>query len=79
MKKTNVSEFRSSLNEMLDYVQNGGEIELQKRNVSIAKVIPIKQQRPNQTKLNCGKDSVRVVGSLIEPLIPLKDWEMGEE
>jgi len=76
MKVANIAEFKNSFSRYLAAVELGEEIEIRKRNVPIAKVVPVHRQRKNQTVLGCGRDSVKITGDLTEPLIPESDWEM---
>jgi antitoxin (DNA-binding transcriptional repressor) of toxin-antitoxin stability system len=74
--KTNIVNLRKKLSEMLDYVKEGNELEIQKRNVVIAKVIPVaKNSNENQTKLDVGKGTVKYYGDVTEPALE-DDWEM---
>lgn len=76
MKIANIAEFKNHLSSYLDAVEAGEEVEVRKRNVPVARVIPIASRRRNRTVLGCGKGSAIVAGSLMEPLIPETDWEM---
>ena len=76
MKITNIAMLRSQLAKLLGYVQRGEIVEVQRRNETIAKLVPVKKHGPNRTKLGCGKDSVRFSGNIVEPGIPLSDWDM---
>ena len=76
--KNNIVELRKKLSEMLDFVQEGNELEIQKRNVVIAKVIPIsKDNKENQTKLDIGRGSVKFYGDVTEPVME-DDWDMNQ-
>ena len=79
MKIANVAEFKDHLSEYLAAVQNGEELEIRKRNVPLARVVPIPIRRRNRTVLGSGRGSVTVRGSLTDPLIPPGDWEMLNE
>ena len=80
MKVVNVAEFKSRLSEYLAAVQNGEELEIRKRNVPLARVVPIPARRRNRTVLGSGRGSAIVKESLTDPLIPLDDWDMlGEK
>ena len=80
MKIANVAEFKNHLSEYLAAVQSGEELEIRKRNTPLARVVPIPSPQRNRTVLGSGRGSVIVKGSLVDPLIPLGDWEMlGEE
>ena len=80
MKIANVAEFKDHLSEYLAAVQNGEELEIRKRNVPLARVVPIPARRRNRTVLGSGRGSAIVRTSLTDPLIPPGDWEMlGEK
>jgi len=76
MKKANIAELKNRISEYLAAVENGEEVEVTKRNVPIARIVPIHKDAPNQTKLGCGKGSGRNLGDITEPFIPEADWEM---
>lgn len=76
MKKANVATLRSQLSRLMRYVEKGNELEIQKRNIPIAKIVPIRQVKKNKTKLGSGKNTVKIKGDLNEPLISESDWEM---
>ena len=80
MKVADVAEFKDHLSEYLAAVRNGDELEIRKRNVPVARVVPVPARGRNRTVLGSGRGSVIVRGSLTDPLIPPGDWEMlGEE
>lgn len=76
IKIANIAEFKNKLSEYLALVDQGEEIEVRRYNIPIAKVIPIRRPGRNQTRLGCGRGSVRITADLTEPLIPGDDWEM---
>lgn len=45
MKIANVAEFKNHLSEYLAAVQNGEELEIRKRNVPLARVVPVPARR----------------------------------
>ena len=75
MKIADIAEFKHRLSEYLAAVANGEEVEIRKRNVPLARVVPVPRPARNRTVLGCGRGSVVVRASLVEPLIPLGDWE----
>lgn len=75
MKKANLSVLRSKLKEYVTYVKKGESIEIQDRNVSIARIVPFVKQQKNKTKLGLGKGTVVFKGDIIEPIME-KDWEV---
>ncbi len=79
MKMTNISEFKAHLSAFLAAVEQGEEIEIRKRNLPIARLVPIEKARKNGTVLGCGRGTVDVTGDLTVPLISSDDWEMLDE
>jgi prevent-host-death family protein len=76
MKVANIAEFKNRLSELLSAVENGEEIEVRKRNVPIARVIPIEKKKKNRSVPGCGKGTGVILGDITGPLIPEEDWEM---
>jgi prevent-host-death family protein len=76
MRIANIGELKNRISELLSAVEKGEEVEVRKRNVPIARIIPICKGRANTTKLGLGKGTGRVLGGLTEPLIPERSWEM---
>jgi prevent-host-death family protein len=76
MKVANIAELKNRLSEFLSFVEQGEEIEIRKRNLPIARLIPVASKRSNKTKLGCGAGTIKIRGSLTEPLIPKDAWEM---
>ena len=79
MRSTNIADLRSNLSQLLADVERGEEVEVCKRNVPIARIVPSRVRRTNKTKLGCGAGTVVVMGDLTEPAIPADDWEMLED
>ena len=76
MKVANIAEFKNHLSEYLAAVADGEEVEIRKRNVPLARVVPLRAPRRNRTVLGCGAGTVVVKSDLTEPMIPQEDWEM---
>jgi len=76
MKIANIAELKNRISEYLAAVENGEEIEVRKRNVPIARIVPIRKDALNQTKLGCGKGTGRIDGDVTKPFIPEGDWKM---
>lgn len=77
MKVANIGEFKNNLSKLLAVVEQGEVVEIRKRNVPIARLVPFEsKQRLNRTKLGCGRGSVQVKADLTDPLIPEESWEM---
>ena len=60
MKIANVAEFKNHLSEYLAAVANGEQVEVRKRNMPLARVVPIRQPCRNRTVLGCGTGNVVV-------------------
>lgn len=76
MKMANIAEFKNQLSRFIAAVEQGEEVEIRRRNLPIARMVPVKGHGPNRTKLGSGRGSARVAGDLTEPLVPEGDWEM---
>jgi prevent-host-death family protein len=77
MKTTNIGELKNNLSKFIRSVEQGEVIEIRKRNIPIAKIIPYEASKSgNQTVLGCGMGSVTILGNLTEPLIPEDTWDM---
>ena len=79
MKVANIAELKNKISEFISAVEKGEEVEVRKRNVPIARIVPIRKGKANATKLGCGKETGRITGDLTEPLIPEDSWEMLRE
>jgi len=76
MKVANIADLKNNLSRFISLVESGEEIEVRKRNIPVARKVPIQQVKKNKTVLGCGRDSAKINGDLTEPLIPVKDWNM---
>ena len=76
MKSLNVAEFKAHLSEYLETVESGEEIALCRRNVPVARIIPIPKPKKNQTKLGWCEGQGKILCDLTEPAIPLENWNM---
>jgi prevent-host-death family protein len=78
MKTINITQFKNKVSYYISLVEKGEEVEVCKRNVPIARVLPIKNgDGKNRTVLGCGKGTVTFLSEdLSEPFIPSEDWEM---
>jgi prevent-host-death family protein len=79
MKVANIAELKNRLSEFLALVEKGEEIEIRKRNVPIARIVPLPPKRRNRTQLGSGIGTGKILGDLTEPLIPEEEWEMLRE
>jgi len=76
MKIANIAELKNRISEFVSAVENGEEIEVRRRNVPIARIVPIEKSKVNTTELGCGRGTGKIMGSLTEPFMPESDWEM---
>ena len=75
MKKTNIAALRTQLSQFIDYVLKGKELEIQRRNVTVAKIVPVHGIKKNKTKLGMGQGSVKFHGDITRPILE-DDWDM---
>jgi prevent-host-death family protein len=75
MKTANIAELKDSLAKFIAEVEAGEEVEIRRRNLPVARLVPISARKRNETVLGCGRGSVRILGELTEPMIPEGDWE----
>ena len=64
MKIANIAELKNRLSAYLSLVEKGEEVEIRKRNVPIAKVVPLRGKLSNPGCLGIGAGTVRILGSL---------------
>jgi antitoxin (DNA-binding transcriptional repressor) of toxin-antitoxin stability system len=77
MKTVNIGELKDNISKFIGLVEQGEVVEVRKRNVPIAMIIPHDSRKTgNDTKLGCGKATVQIKGDLTEPLIPEASWDM---
>jgi len=75
MKVANVAELKNRLGEFLTVVEQGQEVEVRRRNIPIARLVPIHPQAPNLTQLGCGLNTVEIQADLTEPQLPASEWQ----
>ena len=76
MKIANIAELKDRISEFVSAVENGEEIEVRRRNIPVARLVPIEKAKVNATKLGCGAGTGQILGNLTEPFMPDGDWEM---
>ena len=77
MRVANVAELRNKLSKILAYVEKGERVQICKRNMPIAQIVPIDNKlQKNKTRIGCGLGSVQIKSDLTEPMIPEGNWEM---
>ncbi len=76
MKTANVAEFKCHLSEYLQTVAAGEQVQICKRHLAVAMLLPIKKHAKNRTVLGRGKGSVEVRGDLTDTVMDAKDWGM---
>ena len=77
MKIANIAELKNNLSRFLALVESGEVIEICKRNIPIARLVPLgPRNKKNHTRLGCGQGSVKIHADLTEPVIPEENWEM---
>ena len=78
MKSTNIAKFKKHMGKYLSVVEQGGKVEICRRNVPLAIIVPAKPRtiQTNKTQLGCGKGSVVIKTDLTEPSFSSTDWNM---
>ncbi|MEN8255333.1 MAG: type II toxin-antitoxin system prevent-host-death family antitoxin [Verrucomicrobiota bacterium] len=76
MTAANIVEIKNHFSHYLDMVVNGEPVQICKRNVAIAQIVPLEGKKRNRTKLGCGSGTVGVAGDLTEPAMDSGDWNM---
>jgi len=76
LKTANIAEFKSHLSEYIHFVEDGEQVQICKRNVAVALLTAVKKTVKNTTQLGCGKGSVKINGSLTDPVIDGMEWDM---
>jgi antitoxin (DNA-binding transcriptional repressor) of toxin-antitoxin stability system len=77
MKTANIGNLKDNLSKFISLVEQGEVIEICKRNIPIALLVPHGSKKiQNRTKLGCGVGTVQINGDLTQPLIPVDNWDM---
>lgn len=76
MTTANIAEIKNHLSRYLKLVGMGEPVQICKRNVAIARLVPVEIKESNKTRLGCGKGSVLIKGDLTEPAIQDSSWDM---
>ena len=76
MKIANIAELKNNLSKFLALVEEGEVIEICKRNIPIAHLVPLGHKKKNRTRLGCGRGSVKIHTDLTAPMIPEESWDM---
>ena len=79
MKIANIAELKNQLSKFISVVEEGEDVEIRKRNIPVARIVPVSGRHINRTVLGCGKGTVIVKGNLTDPLLPPEDWEMEKD
>lgn len=79
MATANIAEIKNHFSSYLKLVMNGESVEVCKRNVAVARMVPVETKRRNMTQLGCGKDSVKINGDITLPAMEESSWEMLSE
>ena len=77
MKTANIGDLKNNLSKFINFVEQGEVIEICKRNIPVALLVPHGSKKPpNRTQLGCGVGTVQIKGDLTQPLIPEDSWDM---
>lgn len=71
MVTANIADLKNHLSHFLDLVVvKGEEVEIRKRNLPLARIVPITPGRVNRTVLGCDVGSAVAQDDLTEPVLP---------
>jgi prevent-host-death family protein len=76
MQTANIAEVKDHLSRFLALVEQGEEVAICKRNVPVARIIPVPAKKCNRTVLGCDPGSVQINGDITAPAMPEADWHM---
>jgi prevent-host-death family protein len=77
MQSVNVADFKSRFSHFLGLVEGGEEVQVCKRNVPVARIVPDGHKAPaNRTVLGCGSGTVQVHCDLTDPVLDASEWDM---
>jgi prevent-host-death family protein len=76
--KASIAVLRARLSQLLEAVQNGKELEIQRHNITIAKIVPIEKKKSNNTQLGLGIGTAVIEGDLTDDLIEEGSWNLSE-
>lgn len=77
MKSANIADIKNNFSKFISLVENGEAVVICKRNVPIARIVPIGDEpRTNQTRLGLGAGTVDILDDLTDPMMPEKSWQM---
>ena len=80
MKKANIVELKNNFSKILMYVEKGERIQVCKRNIPIAYIVPFEEKKhENRTQLGIGKGTAKIIDDPTEPMIPQENWDMLKE
>lgn len=74
MKIASIADLKNRLSEYVRLVEKGEEIEIRKRNVPIARMVPLRRKVSTRPRLGAGAGTVRIRGKLTDPLMPEDAW-----
>jgi prevent-host-death family protein len=77
MKAVNVAELRAHFGEYLADVEQGCEVQICKRNKSVARIVRVATGTgKNGTRLGYARGTVRILGDIVAPAFGDEEWEM---
>ena len=69
MTTVNIEQINNHFSSYLKIVMDGEPVEVCKRNVAVARIVPVLPKAKNRTQLGCGKGSVKINGDITAPAI----------
>ena len=77
MTTANVAEIKNHFSRYLDLALHGEPVQICKRNVAVAELVPLSTQKPNKTRLGCGIGTVLIHCDLTDPVMDPAEWNMS--
>ena len=76
MNQANIAELKNNLSKYIAMVEEGKIVVLCRRNIPVARLVPINKNEKNRTIPGCGAGTVVVNTDLTEPAFDSEDWLM---
>lgn len=77
MTTANVAEIKNHFSHYLDLALHGEPVQICKRNVAVAELVPLSAQKPNKTRLGCGIGTVIIHCDLTDTVMDTAEWNMS--
>lgn len=76
MKSANIAEVKRHFSHYMSVVAQGEDVQICKRNLAVARIVPEPAPQKNRTQLGCVRDTVTVLSDLSEPAMDASQWDV---